>query len=132
MPTTIADFTFAASLLSKNTWDVSISNETHTSKRWRKKKPRAINYTPTLTIWQPLDGLIDSLSVRLSHDELEALRLKYINKLGIVTAAKQMQISKSLFASIVIQAATKVTQALVYGKRLEIELGNPDFEPPLF
>lgn len=126
MATTIADFTPITSLIEKNNWDVSFV------KRWRKKKPRAINYTPTLTIRQPIDGIVDSLSVRLEHDELEALRLKYMNKLGIVTAAKQMWISKSLFATIVIQAATKITQALVYWKRLEIELWSTDFEPPLF
>lgn len=43
-----------------------------------------------------------------------------------------MQISKSLYANIVIQAVTKVTQALIYGKKLEIELGNPDSEESLF
>lgn len=109
----------------KNSWDFS-------PKRWRKKKPRSINYTPTLTIRQPLDGLIESLPIRLEHDELEAMRLKYINKLGIITAARQMQISKSLYATIVNKAVTKVTQALVYGKKLEIEIWSQEDEEALF
>jgi predicted DNA-binding protein (UPF0251 family) len=91
-------------------------------KRWRKKKHRSINYTPQLTIREPHDYHSNTLPVRLYHDELESLRLKYINKLGIITWAKQMKISKSLFAKILQDAIAKVAHALIYWKRLEIEL----------
>ena len=50
-------------------------------KRGRKKKERKINYTPTLTIREPTDGVKDTEIVKLGHDELEALRLKQINGL---------------------------------------------------
>ena len=109
----------------------NISYHIETKWRWRKKIARSINYTPTLTIRQPLDGTKDPDIVRLGHDELEALRLKNINKLGIITASKQMGISKSLFAKIYIDATTKVTQALIYGRSLHIELWKPEFNPPL-
>gem|GEM_PF-7117327 len=51
--------------------------------------------------------------VKLGHDELEALRLKNINGLGVVKGAEQMGISKSLFAKIYNEAITKVTNALI-------------------
>lgn len=93
-------------------------------KRWRKKKTRNINYTPTLTIRQPLDGIKEPGIITLGHDELEALRLKDLNNLGIVSAAKQMGISKSLFAKIYNEATKKVATALVYGKELHIKIGQ--------
>lgn len=93
-------------------------------KRWRPKKFRTINYTPTLTIREPTDWTKDSLIVKLGHDELESLRLKNINGLGIVKAAEQMGISKSLFAKIYKEAVTKVTNALIHGRALHIDLGN--------
>lgn len=95
-------------------------------KRWRKKKIRTINYTPTLTIRQPLDGIKQPGIITLWHDEVEALRLKNLNNLGIVSAAKQMNISKSLFAKIYNDATQKVATALVYGKELHIEIGEKE------
>lgn len=95
--------------------------------KWRKKKERKINYTPTLTIREPIDGVREESIVILGHDELETLRLKNINKLGIVKAAQQMWISKSLFANIYKEAVDKVTSALIHGKSLHIELGRPEY-----
>lgn len=89
--------------------------------KWRKKKPRNINYTPTLTVRRPVDVQIGAESIMLGHDELEALRLKNLNDLGIISAAKQMNISKSLFAKIHNEALKKVSTALVHGKPLHIE-----------
>jgi hypothetical protein len=63
----------------------------------------------------------------MGHDELEALRLKNINKLGVIKAAEQMGISKSLFAKIYKEAVSKVTSALIHGKSLHIELGRPEY-----
>ena len=93
-------------------------------KRWRPKKFRTINYTPTLTIREPVDGTKDSMIVKLGHDELEALRLKNINGLGVVKGAEQMGISKSLFAKIYNEAITKVTNALINWRALHIEIGS--------
>lgn len=93
-----------------------------TSKRGRKRKPRYVNYTPTLTIWEPSDWARHESIVTIGHDELEALRLKWLNNLGVVSASKQMWISKSLFAKIYNEAVTKVSNALIYGKKLHIEL----------
>lgn len=91
-------------------------------KRGRKKKPRNVNYTPTLTIREPTDGTKHQEVIFLGHDELEALRLKNLNGLWIITGAKQMGISKSLFANIYKEANRKITNALIHGKSLYIEL----------
>ena len=98
--------------------------QTIQKKRGRPKKKRNLNYTPTLTIREPVDGAQDEQIVKLGHDELEALRLKNINWLGIVKAAHQMWISKSLFAKIYKDATKKVTMALIYGRSLHIEIGQ--------
>ncbi len=103
-------------------------------KRWRPKKFRTINYTPTLTIREPADGIKDNIIVKLGHDELEALRLKNINWLGVVKWAEQMGISKSLFAKIYKDAITKITNALINGRALHIEvwsLWDWDFLKPI-
>ena len=103
-------------------------------KRWRPKKLRTINYTPTLTVRQPTDWARDPLVVKLGHDELEALRLKNINGLGVVKGAEQMGISKSLFAKIYNEAVTKVTNALINWRSLHIQvgsLGDKDFVKPI-
>ncbi len=89
--------------------------------RWRNPKPRNIGYTPLLTIWKPIDKTNGSDKIRIGFDELEALRLKYVDGLHIVEGASEMGISKSLFAKIVNQAVTKVAEWLVFGKILEIE-----------
>ena len=101
-------------------------SQTHSllPKRWRKKKKRTINYTPTLTIREPTDWVKDPEIVRLGHDELEALRLKQINGLWVISAARQMNISKSLFAKIYNDAVKKATNALIHGRSLQIEIGN--------
>lgn len=89
--------------------------------RWRNPKPRVIWYTPLLTTRKPVDKTLSSDKVYLGYDEIEALRLKYIDGLHIVEAAELMGISKSLFAKIVNRAIGKVAEWLVFGKILEIE-----------
>lgn len=108
-----------------------MSSDTYTPKsdkrlqsRWRKKKPRKVNYTPTLTIWEPVDWPKHEDTIVLWHDELEALRLKWQNKLGVISAAKQMWISKSLFAKIYNEAVAKVSNALIHWKSMHIDLRN--------
>lgn len=98
------------------------------NKKWRKKKERQINFTPLLTVREPTDGTKDATNVYLGHDELEAMRLKYQNGLGIIPAAQQMGISKSLFANILNNGLKKVTNALIHGRALHIELGRPEYQ----
>jgi predicted DNA-binding protein (UPF0251 family) len=101
--------------------------------RWRNPKPRIIWYTPLLTIWRPIDKTISTDKIRLGYDEIEAIRLKYLDGMHIIEAAELMGISKTLFANIVNRAVWKVAEGLIFGKILEIEGENPerDFKEPI-
>jgi predicted DNA-binding protein (UPF0251 family) len=59
--------------------------------------------------------------VELLHDEIEALRLKNIEKLDIIDWAKKMGISKSTFARIYNQALDKIADAIIHVKSIKIE-----------
>jgi predicted DNA-binding protein (UPF0251 family) len=58
--------------------------------------------------------------VTLFCDELEALKLKNLQDLNIITGGNKMGISKSTFARVHDQAIKKVTDALVNGKTIRI------------
>ncbi len=71
-------------------------------------KPKAI----------PLSELEENI---LKSDELEAIRLKYLEKLEQTECANKMNISQSTFQRILSSANTKIADALVYGKAIKIE-----------
>jgi predicted DNA-binding protein (UPF0251 family) len=56
----------------------------------------------------------------LSHEELEALRLKNIKDLDQVDCARAMNTSQSTFQRILSSAYKKITDALVNGKAIKI------------
>lgn len=59
--------------------------------------------------------------VVLSKVEIEVLRLRYLERLQQVDAAKKMQISQSQYQRDLQKALEKVTDALVNGKAINIE-----------
>ena len=59
--------------------------------------------------------------VKLSIDELEALRLADFEGLDQPKAAKKMKISQSTFQRILAGAHKKVAQALIKGEAIRIE-----------
>lgn len=60
--------------------------------------------------------------VVLSHEELEALRLKNVLGLEQTTAAKEMKTSQSTFQRILSSAYKKVSKALVNGEAIKIDI----------
>ena len=58
--------------------------------------------------------------VYLTHEELEALRLKNIRELDQGECAREMKTSPSTFQRILASANKKVSQALVDGRAIEI------------
>lgn len=58
--------------------------------------------------------------VQLSQDEIEALRLKYIQNLDQTEGALRMQISQSTFARILQSVNQKIAMALVEGKAIRL------------
>ena len=87
----------------------------------RPKLCRKIRCSPTITYFKPQGVPIRSLEViELSHEELEALRLKNIDKLDQNQAALKMNTSQSTFQRILTSAYEKISDALVNGKAINI------------
>lgn len=62
--------------------------------------------------------------VTLTTEEVEALRLKNIEKLDQTTCAEKMGISQSTFQRILAEAYQKISDALVNGKAIKIKKGS--------
>ncbi len=60
----------------------------------------------------------------LTVDELEAIRLAYVNGLYQADAAKKMSVSRQTFGRIIDSANKKIADALVKGKAILIEGGH--------
>jgi predicted DNA-binding protein (UPF0251 family) len=62
--------------------------------------------------------------VLLTIDELEAMRLSFLENLSQIEAAACMEVHQSTFQRALKKALEKVTEALVYGKAIRIEGGD--------
>ncbi len=89
----------------------------------RPTKCRKISYVPKHKYFKPSE--VDAVEeYQLKYEELEAMRLKDIEKLSQEQAAKLMQVSRQTFQNIIESARYKVALALVEGKAIRIEGGN--------
>ncbi len=100
----------------------------------RPKKLRWISGHPGVSYFKPQGVPLRFLSqVCLEVDELEALRLADLEGFNQEEAACQMNVSRATFGRIVAQARSKVADALVHGKAIQIEGGevtlHPNFMP---
>ena len=87
----------------------------------RPKLCRRIRFNPEITYFKPQGVPMRVLEVvNLTHEELEALRLKNIKNLEQVECAKLMKTSQSTFQRILSSAYKKVSEALIKGKAIEI------------
>ena len=59
--------------------------------------------------------------IYLTREEVEALRLKNIQDLDQIEAAKQMKTSQSTFQRILNSAYKKMSEALIKGRAIEIK-----------
>lgn len=90
--------------------------------RGRMKKNRRVNFQSNVEFFKPAWISMSQIEeVILWQDEVEALRLKNIEKMDIVNWAEKMDISKSTFARIYSQAVEKVSDAIINGKGIRIE-----------
>ncbi len=88
----------------------------------RPQKKRSIAFNPLVTYYKPRGIPLAQLEeVILSHDELEALRLKNIENLDQIICAEKMGISQSTFQRILKNAYKKISIALIEGKAIRIE-----------
>ncbi|MDD2439780.1 MAG: DUF134 domain-containing protein [Methanosarcinaceae archaeon] len=72
----------------------------------------------------PPSGQKAFAEVQLTLDELEAMRLSYLEKLTQNEGAARMEIHQSTFQRTLKRALEKVTDAFVYGKAIRIEGGD--------
>jgi len=91
----------------------------------RPKKCRWVCCEPSITYFKPRGVPLTELErINLSVDELEALRLKDLDRNGQEQAAALMNVSQPTFHRILESAHNKVADALVNGKAIRIEGGD--------
>jgi predicted DNA-binding protein (UPF0251 family) len=89
----------------------------------RPKKLRRIRFNPDAVYFKPQGIPLRILDeITLHHEELEAVRLKYIKELDQTECAKKMGVSQSTFQRILSSANKKIAEALVTGKAIKINI----------
>lgn len=95
----------------------------------RPFKPRRISAMPKYTYFKPTGipmPLLDEIV--LTVDEVEALRLKDIEKLEQNECADRMNVAQSTLQRILVSAREKLTRAIIEGKALRIHGGPYSLE----
>ena len=90
----------------------------------RPKKTRWVKCSTASRVFEPKTKASSSnLSIVLSLDEFEAVRLLDHEHLSQIQAAKQMRVHRSTVSRIISSARAKIAQALVDINTLKIEGG---------
>jgi len=91
----------------------------------RPRRCRRVGCVPSVTYFKPAGiSLKDLEQVDLSYDECEALRLKDFLGLSQKESATKMDVSQPTFHRLVIEARRKVSEALVFGKAIQVRRGE--------
>jgi len=91
----------------------------------RPKKIRFVACEPEVTYFKPRAiPLAELEEVKLGLEEIEALKLKFLEKLEQEEAAKKMKVSRTTFWRVLNSAGEKVSDALINGKAIRIEGGH--------
>lgn len=91
----------------------------------RPRKNCHIRFDPSVTYFKPRGVPLNLLKeVHLKHDELEAIRLKYVEGMDQTVCAVEMKISQSTFQRILSSANRKTAKALVQGQAIKITNTN--------
>lgn len=91
----------------------------------RPQKDRFVTCDPTVSYFKPRGvPLREMEEVRLTIDQMEALRLADLEGLCQEDAGKQMGVSRATFGRIIQRARQIVAEALINGKAILLEGGN--------
>jgi predicted DNA-binding protein (UPF0251 family) len=91
----------------------------------RTPKCRRVEFLPDVTYFKPAGiPLRDLEEVRMSIEEVEALRLKDLEGLEQEHGAEKMNVSRPTFQRVLASARQKVADALLNGKAIRIDGGN--------
>lgn len=96
----------------------------------RPVKYRRVNFLPDVKYYKPACISIRNIEeVCLSIEEVEAIRLKDMERLEQVECAKMMNISRPTFHRVLNSARYKIAEALFSGKAIRIDGGNFNIPP---
>ena len=91
----------------------------------RPRKNRTVAFSPDVSYFKPRGIPLRRLDeVRLTVDELEAIRLSDWMGLSQEEAGRRMKVSRATFGRIIQKARNLVADALVTGKAIRIEGGS--------
>ncbi|MBD3263199.1 DUF134 domain-containing protein [Candidatus Woesearchaeota archaeon] len=97
----------------------------------RPLRRRRIRFSPEVDYFKPAGvRMVDLEEVNLTRAELEAIRLKDIEELEQIKAAKKMNVSQPTFNRILSSARKKVAKALVEGQAIRIKGGAYEMVRP--
>lgn len=87
----------------------------------RRRNRRRIGYDFDQTYFKPRGIPLSSLQeTNISHEELEVLRLRYIEKLNQDKAAERMGISQSQYQRDLTLVLEKISRALIGGNAIAV------------
>jgi predicted DNA-binding protein (UPF0251 family) len=91
----------------------------------RPIRKRCICFWPKATYFKPAGIPLKMIEeVKLSGDELEAIRLKDFEGLDQIEVAEKMQISRPTVVRILQGARKKIADVLINSKAIKLEKGN--------
>ncbi len=97
----------------------------------RPKKLRTVGMVPEYVGFVPEGvGSTGDIPIVITQDELEAIRLVDLKGLDQAEAARSMGIARATVAGTCQRARRKIADALVNGRRLEVEGGTVRYVPP--
>ncbi len=87
----------------------------------RPRMCRQIKFNPKVTYFKPQGiSMRDLEVVELTLEEIEAYRLRHLNKLDQKESAQKMKTSASTYQRILYSAYEKIAEALIMGKAIKI------------
>lgn len=82
---------------------------------------RKIRFNPNVAYFKPQGiPMRDLEEIELTHEEVEALRLKNVKEFDQNECAQKMNTSQSTFQRILTKANKKISQAIIQGKAIKI------------
>ncbi len=79
-----------------------------------------VEFRPQVREFAPANGKDRGREVELSPEEAEALRLKNLQGLCQISAARRMKISQSTFQRVLSSAYRKISEALIRGRTIRL------------
>jgi hypothetical protein len=93
----------------------------------RNRNRRNVNFDYNRTYYKPKGIPLSELNeIELSEEELETIRLRYVENLSQVESAEKMGISQSQYQRDLVNTLRKVTGALIDGDAINIPVGSKD------